>query len=106
MSCSAVQKSRHSANTVEGLVSRVLRLPPSQLWHFLDRMVGRAEVEVVGFRVKPKRESIEKYPERNAEIRRRYIEGETQGQLALDYGLTPSGIAKIIQRGRRKSPGR
>jgi hypothetical protein len=70
----------------------------AQRWRLLDKLVGR----IAGWCISERRQCGERFPERNAEIRRRHREGMSYGQLALEpYGLTKSAIAKICQRGEK-----
>jgi hypothetical protein len=93
---------RFTSAADDRLLAEVLSLPPARLYRLIDQLVGRPEVAAIGFQIRPKRESPERFPERNAEIRHRHRQGSSYGQLALDFGLTPSGVAKIVQRGRKK----
>ena len=84
------------------LIGAVLALPREQLWDLFDRLAGRPEVAAAGWRLAERRLSAERYPRRNAEIRRRKAEGRSYGQLARDYGLSRSRIGKIVRAGRQK----
>lgn len=88
---------------LEDLFRRVLSLPTPQRGEHFERLIGRPEVLDAGYTVRERRRTPDRFPERNAEIRQRHRAGESYGQLALAYGLSASGIAKIVQRGRRKS---
>lgn len=92
-----------AAATVVELLHAVEHLDAAALGDFLDGLAGSAAVETSGWVVKERRLFKEKHPQRNREIRRRHRDGNTYGELAMDYGISPSGIAKIIQRGRKFS---
>lgn len=97
------QPTRKQLADVNDLIHRTLGLPPALLWSYFDQLVGRPEVSAIGWRIVEKRLSQEKYPERNAEILDRHDKGESYNDLAPEYGLSPSGIAKICQRAREKA---
>jgi hypothetical protein len=84
------------------LAAVVLDLDPADLSRFLDRLAGAPQVAEAGWRVVERHQCGERHAARNAEIRRRNRQGLSYAQLAPDYGMTPSGIAKIVQRGRRR----
>lgn len=84
------------------LLRLILSLPSAQLWDLFDRLAGRPEVVAAGWRLSERRPRAERYPARNAEIRRRKAEGWSYGQLALHYGLSRSAVVRIVRAGRRK----
>jgi hypothetical protein len=80
------------------ILAATRRLSPSDLDDFLDELSGQQCVENAGWRVRRRRQGVERYPQRNAEIRARHAAGESYGQLALSYGLSRSTIAGICTR--------
>jgi hypothetical protein len=88
---------------VRNLLREVLALDEPALQQLLDELAGHPAVEASGWRVREKRLGQERYAARNCEIRQRHEKGESYGQLGIAFGLTPSGIAKVVQRGRVKS---
>lgn len=60
-------------------------------------------------RMRHKKEAGERYPERNAKIRERYTNGETEESIGKDYHLTKQAISLICvgvvrDRGRGSAP--
>jgi len=98
----ASTKPRNAANTVDGLVSRVLALPPSLLWHFFDRLVGRSQIAAAGWRVRERRLSTERFPQRNDEIERLHRRGLTPGQIAQDLGMSRDAVKQVLRRRRKR----
>jgi hypothetical protein len=88
--------------TAVAIVAAVKAMPPAAIDVFLDELAGLQAVADAGWRVRRRRVGVERYPQRNAEIRQRNTEGQSCGQLALDYGLTRSAISKIVRAGRKK----
>lgn len=84
------------------LLAALRRLPPAERHKFYDALAGAAFVEGDGWRVRERSIRRERFPDRNREIRLRHAKGESYGQLALAFGISSSGIAKIVQRGRRQ----
>ncbi|HTU21804.1 MAG TPA: hypothetical protein VMG10_27445 [Gemmataceae bacterium] len=97
------QTRRASRAELGELRERVLSLPAAQLREHLEGLVGRPEVADAQMHIGERRFSAERYPERNAAIRQQHAKKHTYGELALDFGLSRAAIAKIVQRGRRKS---
>lgn len=92
------------AAVIVDLLAEVLHTSDASLVEILDALAGSQRVEDLGWLVRERRTPHERYPDRNAEIRQRHRSGSSYGQLALDYGISPSGIAKICQR-ERPRPG-
>ncbi len=90
-------------DAVAAAVAGVLAMTRTELVAFLDTLAGLPRIEEAGWRVREKQTRGERFPTRNAKIRERARNGESYGQLALAFGLTSSAVAKIVQRGRKKS---
>jgi hypothetical protein len=81
-------------------IAMVEQMTPGTLAGFLDELGGLQVVADVGYRIRRRRGGVERYPQRNAEVRKRHAEGRSYGELAMDYGLSRSGIARIVQVGK------
>jgi hypothetical protein len=86
---------------VEHTVGAVQSMTPAVLDAFFQELSGLQCVADSDWRVRRRRTGVERYPERNAQIRARNAEGRSYGQLALDFGLSRSAIGKIVRAGRK-----
>ena len=84
------------------LLAGVRLLDADALVEFLDELGGLQCVADADRQIRRRRIGRERYPARNAEIRRRQQQGETLGQLALVFGLKRSTIGDIVRRSRKK----
>lgn len=89
-----------AAVTVADLLHAVENLDDAALDRLLDALAGSRRVEDAGWRVRERRESPERYPERNAKVRL-LAKRLSYGQIARKLGMSRSAVAKVVQRGRR-----
>ena len=69
----------------------------------LDVLAGSPVLRATGFDIRERPPAVEKFAERNAEIRRKYNHGRglSLGQLANIYGISRTRIHAIIRRGKK-----
>ncbi len=92
---------RQAPNEVDGLVKRVLRLSPAQLWRFFDMLVGRPEVTAAGFRISERRLSPRPNAARDAGWTRLHDDGLSYAEIARVYHASRNTVAKAVQRFRQ-----
>lgn len=92
---------RHG-DTVADAIAIVAAMTADELAHFLDALAGMPRVEAAGWRVRERRLSPERFPERNRKIRL-LAKRLSYGQVAKMFGMSRSSVAKICQRGPARS---
>jgi|SRR5579884_167730 len=93
---------RQAPNEVDGIIKRVLRLPPAQLWHFFDMLVGRPEVVRARWNISERRISPRPNAKRDAKWMQLHESGLTYSEIAHAFNTSRDTVAKAIQRFRQR----
>jgi DNA-directed RNA polymerase specialized sigma24 family protein len=102
MAYASNSKPHRTGYAVEGLLSRVLSLPSSDLSHFLDKLVGRPEVTASGWRVSERRLSPCPNAKRDAVMAALHDGGLSYADIAHIFNLKPRTVARACQRFRQQ----
>jgi hypothetical protein len=76
-------------------------LPDWQLSQLLEELAGLKRVRAMGWRLTEASPRRRRFAARDEEIVQLHEAGRSYGQLSRRYGISRSGIAKVVQRRRK-----
>lgn len=90
----------HQCVSDDDLLHCVLALPPARLWRFFDQLAGRPEVAASGWRISERRQTRERFPERNRKIRQ-LATRLSYAQIGRMFGMSRYAVRNIVKRCER-----
>lgn len=91
-----------SADAVAAALAAVEGMTAAELAAFLDALAGSPRVAAAGWRVRERRASAERFPERNRQIRT-LARRLSYAQIGRMLGMTRLAVRNIVKRARENS---